>query len=83
MEKVDSANALAEAIQYLPTTCAYCGTANLTKIMLDRDNSFNCEACGEKNAVIIESSTARITMPIMPKAEAAEIFNSLDGDTDG
>jgi hypothetical protein len=83
MERVDSANAMAEAIQYLPTTCAYCGTANLTKILLDRDNTFNCEGCDEKNSVIIHSSTARITMPIMPKQEAAEIFKSLDGDING
>ena len=78
MEKVVAANAMAEAVQLLQVVCAYCGTSNLAKIYIGEDNLFDCEACGQENAVQISTSTARVTKPIMPKADAAEIFKELD-----
>ena len=78
MEKVQAANALAEAVQLLQVTCAYCGTTGLTKIYIGEDNKFNCDACKQENAITISTSTARVTKPIMPKADAAEIFKELD-----
>jgi len=77
-EQVTVANKLTDSIQYLKTICAYCGTSNLVKIFINENNTYVCEACKQKNSIQIQTSSARITKPIMPKAELAEIFNKLD-----
>lgn len=76
--QVNSANALAEAVQLLKVTCSYCGTANLAKIYIGEDNTYDCDACKQTNSVQISTTSARVTKPIMPKAELAGIFNDLD-----
>ena len=79
MEKVNAAKTIANSFQYIEIRCAYCSTANMAKLLVGKENKFVCEACKETNAVILNTSSARITQPIMPKAEVAEIFKSLDG----
>ena len=78
MEQVNAANALADAVQYLQVVCAYCGTTNLVKILIGEENKYDCEACSLTNSVQISTSSARITKPIMPKSELADIFKSID-----
>jgi len=78
MEKVNAANAMADAVQHLQVTCAYCKTINLVKILIGEDNTYECTACHETNSVAIETSSARTTNPIMPKAKLAAIFNNID-----
>jgi len=78
MEKVNATKAMADAVQHLQVTCAYCKTLNLAKILLGEDNTYECTACKEVNTVLIETSSARTTQPIMPKAELATIFNNID-----
>lgn len=70
--------ALANSIQYAELSCAYCGTRNVVRVLIDRENTFTCEACKEISSIQIGMSTARITQPIMPKAELASIFKGLD-----
>jgi transposase-like protein len=78
IREVQAAEALADAVQYVQLSCAYCKTGNLAKILIGEDNTFDCEACKETNSVLVETSCARTTSPIMPKLEAKEIFESID-----
>ena len=78
MEKVDAANNLAYSVQHLKMDCAYCGTQNYVKILVGQENKFECEACKQKNSVVLSITTARITEPIMPKSELSEIFKGID-----
>ncbi len=76
--QVAAANALSEAVQKLKVTCAYCGTSNLANIYIGEDHVYECEACNETNSGQITTASARVTTPIMPKAELADIFKNLD-----
>lgn len=50
--------------QGIDAPCAYCGVNNYIPIRLDRDNNFNCTACGKPNAVYISMTTAQKTQAI-------------------
>ena len=78
-EKIRVADELKKAVQHIGVTCAYCGTANLTNVLIGEDkNTYVCVACKETNSVQIAVSSARTTTPIMPKAELANIFKNID-----
>jgi len=78
LKKINAATAMADAVQHIEIVCAYCGTTNLVKILVGEENTFNCDACKQANAVFITTSSARITQPIMPKEELATIFKNID-----
>ena len=78
MEKINSAKALADAVQHVSLSCAYCNTSNLAKIYVGKENIYKCGACNQINSVQLSTSSARVTEPIMPKAEVAEIFKNID-----
>jgi len=87
LEQAKASSLLAESLQYLSTNCAYCGTTNLVQIIVGKDNTFECTACKQKNLIMIETSCARITTPVIPKADLNSIFSSIDNtpekETDG
>jgi hypothetical protein len=78
MEQINFNNERLNAAQHINISCAYCGTVNAVKLLLGTDNRFTCSACEETNSVIIDTASARITEPIMPKAELANIFKNID-----
>lgn len=78
--KLEAAKAMAESVQQLSINCAYCGTTNNVPILVSQQNKFDCHACKQTNSVLLSWSATRTTNPIMPKAQAAEIFKSIDED---
>jgi|GEM_PF-5437580 len=76
--RLKAADELADAVQNIEISCAYCHSNNMVPILVGHDNRFICSTCKEKNAVMISCAAARTTDPIMPKAELAEIFRNLD-----
>ena len=77
-EEALASQKLADSIQHIEINCSYCGANNLVRILLGKQNTFLCSTCKENNSVHIDITCARITKPIMPKAELSEIFKNLD-----
>ena len=50
--------------QGLSVNCAICSAENFIPIRLDTSNSFECQACGQQNAVYINVTTAQTTTPL-------------------
>jgi len=78
--KIDAANELVDSVQNIQICCAYCGAINTAAILVGDNNTFECNTCKEINSVILSCSAARTTHPIMPKAELANIFKSIDSE---
>lgn len=64
MEKELTAQVEQIANQSVDLSCAYCNTVNNTPIKVNIDNMFNCDECGELNAVYISLTTAQKTKPL-------------------
>lgn len=76
--KLESERLMAESIQNIEISCAYCGTKNSVPVIIGIDNKFECTTCRETNSVLLSCSAARTTNAVMPKREAADIFKSID-----
>lgn len=44
--------------------CAYCKQANITPIILNKKNTFKCDACNQVNGVFMQFTATTLTTPI-------------------
>jgi uncharacterized Zn-finger protein len=56
--------------------CAYCGKINAVWFTMGRRNEFKCEHCEKNNLLIINASTAQITVPVTNAVENRDVPTS-------
>ena len=54
--------------QGVDAPCAYCNHINYVPVRMDRDNNFECEACGKGNAMYVEVTVAQQATPLEKQA---------------
>lgn len=66
--------------QQVQVPCANCKELNDYIVTYDQDNQFDCEACGTKNSVYINITTAQKTTPV--RSETLQIKSLIQNELD-
>lgn len=52
--------------------CSFCGKPNAVRFAMNQRNEFECEHCGKANLLIVNASTAQITVPLTETVKEAK-----------
>jgi len=77
MANARAQNNLADSYQNIELVCSYCGAKNITRILLNKNNTFKCMNCNNVNGIKIELTTTRTITPLIADKELSEIFSKL------
>ena len=60
--------------QSINLSCAYCRSQNSVNIDINTENIFNCKSCNQQNIIMMEFSTARVTV----SQDTSQVLNTID-----
>lgn len=75
---IASRNKLIDSYQQLELNCAYCNTKSNIRYVFNSDDIYECPNCKNKNKIIINAYTARITEPVTADVVVNNIFKELE-----
>lgn len=78
MREIISRNKLAESYQTITLNCAYCSVHNNVRYVFNSEGIFECVQCKNKNKIILNVMTARVTEPLPSDVVVSNIFKELE-----
>ena len=76
-EAIMASNRLANSMQVLQLSCAYCGVTNIAEVAVAKENKFDCTSCHSTNKIQMSFTTTRITEPVVKDKVLSEIFKTV------